>query len=65
MQMDILIFEHACGIVTIQNWLLLKTKPAAKAAVYSVAKTAHDRKVVGSNPVTSILDGSGVRATQD
>ena len=30
----------------------------------SVAKTAHDRKVVGSNPVTGILDGSGVKATQ-
>ena len=26
--------------------------------------SAHDRKVVGLNPVTSILDGSGVKATQ-
>ena len=30
-----------------------------------VAKTAHDRKVVGSNPVvTGILDGISVKATQ-
>ncbi len=32
--------------------------------VQSVAKTAHDRKVVGLNPVTVILDRSGVKATQ-
>ena len=36
----------------------------AKAVVLSVAQMAHDRKVVGLNPVTGILDGSGVKATQ-
>ena len=28
------------------------------------SKTAHNPKVVGSNPVTGILDGRGVKATQ-
>jgi len=36
----------------------------AKAVVQSVAKAAHDQKIVGSNPVTCILDGSDVKATQ-
>ena len=29
-----------------------------------VAETAHDRKIFGSNPVTGIQAGSGVKATQ-
>ena len=36
----------------------------AKAVVWSVATMAHDQKVVGWNPITGILDGSGVKVTQ-
>ena len=35
-----------------------------KTVFQFVEKTAHDRKVVGSNPVTDVLDCNGVKATQ-
>ncbi len=44
--------------------MVSRAPPVITFIAKGVGLMAHDRKVVGSNPVTGILDVSGVKATQ-
>jgi len=51
---------HTLVSVTFSHFVRIKTKLNST----SVLKAANDQKVMGSNPVAGILDGSGAKATQ-